>query len=421
MPTETMRVQKKQSELRHRLGQLRDLPEEKRAAGHDEERTRIRAEMRKLEEELQDALILEPEPETRRSSSENREIATLHQRSEFHRFIDEVREKRELDGAEAELRNALLGDDAKPGLVPVEMLLSAGERRAMAEGREVRAITPVAAGAVTEGSQQGVAARVFSRSIISRLGIPMPSVPLGTVGYPQMLTGTTISQQNAAGEQAAVAGSFGGAELAPIRATGAYEYNNIDTYRLRGLAEALRNDLRASLSDHFDSQVLGGDGTAPNVQGILTAVAATPTTDPANADDFAEYITRFLDQVDGLNAYDGADLRVILGTHAYDFGLSLFRGNTSPISAYEKLRELVGSVTVSSRMPAAASNISQNLIYRTSFPERSAVMPVWNALSVIEDPYTLGLKDQTRLIFAAYWNFRVLDASAFEVRKIRSA
>ena len=302
------------------------------------------------------------------------------------------------------------------------MLLTPRERAAYYDGIRTRAVTPVAAAARTEGNQDSIAARVFSRSLMVRLGIPMPDVPAGSAGYPRLISGTTFSQQSASGEQLPVAGTFGGAELAPVRATAGYEWRIEDEYRLVGIEEALRRDLRDGMSNHMDNQVLNGNGTAPNVAGVLNAVAATPTTDPANADDFAEYVARFAGEVDGLNAYSQDELQVVLSTHAYDLGVALYRGTDSTRSAYDQLVASVGSVTVSNRLPAADNNdISNSVVFKSAFPERSAVAPVWASMMLVVDPFTNASKGERRLTAITLWNFAVLDAAAFAVKKIRSA
>ena len=236
-----------------------------------------------------------------------------------------------------------------------------------------------------------------------------------------MTTGTTFSNQAEGGEQAAVAGVFGGVELNPIRASASYEWSVENEAKLRGIEAALRRDLRDGMTDHLDNQLINGNGTAPNVQGVLAAVAATPTTDPADADTFGELLVRFLSEVDGINAYEGGDLQVILSSHAYRHLIGTYSTAGSHLSAYAALMAGVGGLVVSSRLPAAADNISNSIVYKSSFPERSAVMPIWRAINFVTDPYTLATKGERRLTAIVLYNFKILAATAFAVRKIRSA
>ena len=84
-------------------------------------------------------------------------------------------------------------------------------------------------------------------------------------------------------------------------------------YRLSGLEEAIRNDLRGAISDHLDAQMLTGNGTAPNVAGDhFCRLTATPGTDPADTDDFTEIMIRFLELVDGKFATMASELQLVM-------------------------------------------------------------------------------------------------------------
>ena len=405
--TRVQRINLKLSEKRQAIGTMLDAPVEERSETWQADLDTAKNELKTLESELQAALLIEPEPtETRDAdTSEGREIRQLIEQSELSAYFNSVLGETALDGAERELRQALLGDDARENWAPLDLL-------------ETRAVTPVAAAAVTEGNQQPIAGRVFARSVPGLLSIPMPTVAAGSAGYPHLASGTTFSNQQPSGEQAAVAGSFGGSELNPIRATASYEYRTEDEVKLVGVEDSLRRDLSAGLSNHFSDQVVNGNGTAPNVSGILNAVSATPGTDPNNADDFGEIAARFFGEVDGLTAYEQSDLRVIMAPDTYEHAVAVYRGNQSPVNAYENLRANLGLVSVSDHLPDAASDISLNIVHKASFPERNAVMPVWRNLAIIRDPFTLAQKGEVRLTVAAFWNFAILEDDAWAVKKV---
>ena len=382
----------------------------------------LTSETRSLDVQLAAALLSEKDSTPADQvveTSDGREIAEIHRRSSIFPYFLEATDGKLIDGAESELRSALLGDNAQVGSAPIDILLSPAERAEFYKGQlETRVVTPVAAAAVTMGSQQAIAARVFSRSIASRLGIPMPSVGVGVAGYPHLETGATFSNQVPSGAQAAVAGSFGGAELNPIRATAAYEWRIEDEYKLRGVEAALRADLRNGMANHLDDQLVNGNGAAPNVEGILNAVSATPSADPASADDFAAIMARFVAEVDGLNAYEASDLQVVMSKDSYQHAITQYRGNSTTTSAYQQMISEVGGIMVSSRLPDAVSDVSLNIVHKSSFPERSAVMPIWNSISFISDPYSLATKGERRLTAIVLYNFKVLDTDAWAVKKI---
>ena len=300
------------------------------------------------------------------------------------------------------------------------MLLSPAELRSW-QGRgepETRARTPVASAALTEGNQDSIAARVFARSVPGYFGIPMPTVPTGAAGYPLMSGGTTFSNQATGGEQLAVAGTFSGDELEATRATGSYEYAVEDVAKIVGLEEAFRRDLRDGLNNHISGQVLNGNGNAPNVEGLRTAIAATPGTDPANSDDFSEITQRFGALVDGINAYGLMDLRILMSAGTYAHAITQYRGTATTLSAYDWLMERCGGVEVSSRFPAPATDIAHSVVHKTAYPERNAVAPMWQGLQLIDDPYSLAQSGQRRITAIMLWNFKVLVDAAWAHLKV---
>ena len=354
------------------------------------------------------------------TDSETRELRSIERKAMLGNYLMEAVQQKHVVGAERELRAAIMADNDAPGKIPLQMLLSRRELDVVHKSEmEHRAVTPVAAAALSEGSQETIAARVFSRSIAGRLGIPMPTVPVGSRGYPYLATGTTVSQQSKSGEQLPTAGSFSGAELKPLRLTGGYEFRIEDQYELRGLEESLRMDLRSSLSDSMDSQVISGDGTAPNVSGILKELTAP--MDPGSADDFAGLRAYFTNHVDGIYSYGLEDMRIALGTHGYTTLQAVYRSPGSDMNAYASLASEVADIFVSSRMPAVASNISTVLIHKTAYPGLTGVAPVWNAFEVIRDPYTGASKGETKITAVALWNFKLIREDAFELVKLRSA
>ena len=247
----------------------------------------------------------------------------------------------------------------------------------------------------------------------------MPSVGVGEAGYPYLSAGTTVSMQSPSGEQAATAGTFAGETLSPVRLTGSYEFRIEDMYKLRGVEEALRRDLRASLMDAMDAQIISGNGTAPSVSGLMDALTAP--TNPTGADTYADLREKFTGKVDGIYSYGLGDLRVALGTHGYAYMEGVYRGNNGLDSAYESISGALGDVFVSSRMPAAASNISQILIHKSAYPDLTAVAPIWSAFDLIPDVFTGAKKGERSLTAIMLWNFKLIRTDAFEIEKIRSA
>ena len=415
--TKVQKLQLKASELRSQINTELDLPEDERAV---ETLENLNTAMQRNETELRSALLVEQDTRVPDvvESAQGREVSGLRQRSSLGGYVNLLMGEQS-GGAEVELRSALLGDGAGGGSMPLEMLISADEFDQHYSARpELRAVTPVAAGAISEGTQATIAARVFSRSVAARLQIPMPNVSVGSQGYPVLTAGTTVSNQSPSGEQLATAGTFSGEELSPIRATGSYEIRKEDMYRLSGLEEAIRNDLRGAISDHLDAQMLTGNGTAPNVQGITSAVTATPGTDPADTDDFTEIMIRFLELVDGKFATMASELQLVMSAGTYAHAITQYRGGSTNISAYGQLMSEVGGIMVSDRLPVAASDISHTVVLKGAYPERSAAMPIWSAGEMVVDPYALAQSGIIRITVVTMFNFKVLATDAWAVRKV---
>ena len=406
---------------RRDLGTLMDIPEESRAEGHDAKIETAMAAVKSAQETVITASHAEPERRETTTTNEGREILELRNKSSIAGFVTMMAAQKN-EGPEAEFRAAVLGDGAQVNHLPIDMLLTVGEYRRFNLPAEERAVTAVAASARTEGNQDSIAGRVFQRSVPAYLGIPMPSVAAGVQGYPRLTGGPTFSVQALSGEQAAVAGTFAGNELGPIRGTGSYEFRVEDVSRLIGIEETMRVDLRNGIDNLLNHQAVNGSGTAPNVSGVIHAVGATPSTNPTNADDFSEISARILGEVDGLGAYGPMDLRLVMRSDIYTHLAATFATNDDSVSAYDHLSARVGSIQVNNTIPAKSNNdIGHVIIAKTGFPERSAVMPVWRNLEIIVDPYTLAQKGEVRLTAVVQFNFAVLDSDAFAVKKIRTS
>ena len=387
-----------------------------------------------LETEYRAALVQETEAEQRRAAADpdgaELEYRRLLARGEMIAYVNEALTERTVTGAEAELRAAIVeGAEHGPAdperVIPLELLLHPEvlETRARNERRlETRAdaVTPVADAALADGSQASILERVFARSIAARLGVAMPSVPIGAAVYPIMVSGTTASMAADGTAVDAAAGSFTGHTLEPTRLTAAYLFNSRQAFQLRNFEAVLRRDLAAVMTDAMDDQIVNGNGTAPNVTGFLHELTAP--TGLGSASTWANIWSTFTGSVDGLNAYGMRDLRAVWGKDSFQHAAGLFRGNNTETSAAEYVAERIGGLSVSSRIPAKDSNNRQNNIMAlTSYPGRNAVAPVWRGAELIRDQYTHAAKAQVRLTMISYFNFKILRATGWNLWQVRTA
>lgn len=415
--TPLQQLQLRQSELRVEIADKLLEPEQ------DLERLEnLTREMKDLDVRIQAALVSVEETVTPREEieqdSEQRELDAIYQRASILRFIHPLSEGRRVDGAEHELQAALQVTDEQ---MPIDMLLPPGP--AEEPQQRADAATTVAASARDFGRQATILDRVFTRSVAARLGVRMAMVPVGESNYPVMLTGTTAAMRNIGTQQDAVAATFQGFSLSPIRLHARYMFENIDRYRLRGYEEQLRADIRAVMSDAMDDQVINGDGTAPEVSGFLNELTAP--ADPTAVTTWANYYKTFSDEIDGINAYMISDVIALLGSETFSYAETLFRtgatDNGPRASAADYVRSRLGMYTVSSRIPAAASNIQTNILALTSYPGENAVCPVWRGISLLRDPYTNSQADRTVLSVTAYWNFKIIRETGYALWKTKVA
>ena len=367
-----------------------------------------------LEVEYRAALVTEDEAaeEARRSNpdGEQRELDTLIGRSSLVPFLMEAVTGNTIkEGPEVEVRQALLGKEGdRPGMLPVELLLV--EDRA-------DTVTPVADSAESPGSQAPVLNRVFTRSVAARLGVAMPSVPVGTANYP---VGTTASMLARDAEIDANAASFVGEDLAPVRLSARYLFRVEDMYTLRGLENILRRDLSAVMADEMDDQVINGDGSAPNVNGFLSELPAAGAENSKTT--WAKWSAGFAGMVDGINAYTLGDLRSVMGPASFAYATTLFRTNNTDESALDWAQSKTGGVSVSSRIPHDGTGKSDvNIAALTSYPGRNAVAPIWRGMEVIRDPYSNAAKGQVAITAIMLWNFKIVREAGWKLFRTRTA
>ena len=179
----------------------------------------------------------------------------------------------------------------------------------------------------------------------------------------------------------------------------------------------------------MDNQIVNGDGTSPDVSGFLKELTA-PGVDNA-VTSWGGYFGKFSSLVDGLNAYQLSDVRVIEGKDTFGYAETLFRtgaNDNGPARFGPRVCRFgrIGGMSVSSRIPATATsgtfNKHQvNIAALTSYPGRNAVAPIWRAFSVIRDPYTGAASGEVAITAVALWNFKILRETGFSLYAVRNA
>ncbi len=372
----------------------------------DAEQTGLMTELRELEPRMQAAIAAEESDantrgEQRTGDGETAEYRGLCERVRLSAYVHEAQKQVALDGAEAELRSAVFGTNARPGLVPWEALLLP-ERRTE-ERQDV--ITNVAgnAGAV----QQSILGRVFAYTATAYLGAELQSVERGVSAHPVISAGAAGAMVAKGATHHAEEATVAITSLEPRRLTARYVLSVEDLARIGMLEEALRRDLAGAIGEAMDSRVVNGDGAAPNPTGILAGLAEPAV--PAALATYADYIGSGVQAVDGRYSRNLAEVRVLAGTDVYAHAGALIAAG-SDVSAADYLLRRSGGFRASTHMPLAPdagtrANIGELLMWRTMGPG-SAVAAVWSGFEmIIRDEYTGAADGKVAITAVVLWNF----------------
>ena len=393
--TKSQKLTVRASEIRQRLNEIAGLEGDALTDEVRAEEATLTTEYRDTEVRLRAATIAEGDPaETRetRETREQRERTELRSRSRLHRFVHAAIQDRAPDGAEAELAAAA----GCPGLVPLGMFGPTAEERAA----EHRAVTPAPADSDVTTTHAPIVPALFDRSVAGHLGIEMPTVPTGIRSFPVLATSLSggPKAESAAADEGA--GGFTVADADPRRITGSFRIRKEDIAKMDGLEDALNMNLSAVISDELDKQIVNGNNTAPNLNGLLKQLT-DPSAPAAGAETFDRYLAAFASHIDGLFAVDEMGVRGLLGPHTYrHMAAALRSGNAADQTFSQFWRSHGGGLRSSKRIAAPPttgtdSGIQQAIIRRSNpAGDRVAAAPVWTGVELVRDPYTGAAKGE---------------------------
>ena len=335
------------------------------------ERSKRRAALAAVDGELAEALAAEPVHTVEKTDdAENRERLALRRKARVGEWLRCAIIGRAVEGAEAEYGAA---EGCTDGSMPVGLLEP--EKRAVTPAPATQAITMAA-----------TLPALFDMSVAPFLGIDMPSVPVGQPAYPYLSTGVTAAMKAKGAQSDETAGAFLVATAEPKRLVGSFRISKEDIVRLADLESSLRSNLVSQMSDKFDDQVLNGDNTGANLNGLLQQLT-DPTAPGAAAQTFDTYASDLASHIDGLHATSTSGVRALVGINTYVHMASLFRGSDGPVSAASYIMREYGGIRATRRISAPAGNIQQAVVRRGSEPGICRA-PVWQGVEFIRDPYS---------------------------------
>ena len=319
----------------------------------------LEKEWRSLEAQHRSALIAEGEKDNTKldqTDTKGRKLRSLVQKASLVKYLSESASQNEVGSGspEAELRSELLGKNAQPGHVPLAVLAP----EVVEKRRKTRAdvSTDVADTVAIPNRQNMIIRRVFAQSATQFLGIQMPSVGIGETSFPYLSEGVSPAMKAKGARADSEAATFTAESVGPTRLAARYLLRVEDLHRLAGMEPALRADLRGSLSEAMDEQTLVGDGTSPNVTGLLNELPAAPD---AGAAEFTwqEAVQVIADQVDGKYAADPSMVKMLCASDLYSkmaIRLVAASSSGSSVSAASRyIQEISGGLRVSANMPDA--------------------------------------------------------------------
>ena len=252
---------------------------------------------------------------------------------------------------------------------------------------EFRADAATVSPATGTGATLGpVQPHLFAKSIAPSVGIEMPSVPSGAYSEATITTALTAAAKAKGVAQDATAAVLTPATATPRRITGRLTLNVEDIAAIgqANFESALRDNLQMVLGDRYDQQCIAGDGSAPNVNGLVNQL--TNPADPTEVAGFDDYLAAFSNQIDGLWASMLSEVSLITNADAYKLSATKFRDTSTDLGATsfaDYARANLGGWSCNSRMPATDTTIARAIVYRMGMPGSGrASHPVWASISI---------------------------------------
>ena len=380
-PSQKLRIE--QSEIREKINAALakdELSDEERG-----ELDTLTKRAQEIEVELRAAIVVEDAEEKRAlettPDAEMRERLELREKATLTGYLRAALSGRRVDGAEAELQNAAgIGDG-----IPLELWDTLK--------REERADAPTGAPGTVGVNLAPIQPAVFAASIAPRLGVEMPRVESGTYASATINKNLTAGAKDAGAAAEATAAGFAVSTATPKRISArlGIRIEDVASVGQANFESILRENLSLVLSEELDDQAINGDGQSPNLSGIFKAL--TDPSNPTDTVDFDAFVAAFAGGVEGLWANTLKDVSIVCGPASYRKSAQVFRdvgtnnGHRGDISFADYAMEKFGGWWTNKRMPDAASNIQQAILYRKGRSMRTAVCPHWNEIS-IDDIYS---------------------------------
>lgn len=376
-------------------------------------------------------LMLDKEDDDPAADGEQDEIISLYEQIDPARYIQLTAEEKPLDGAEAELNAAL--KMSRPNTMPIGALLRPEELKPDEELADV--VTSITTQTTVNTSP--IAARVFKQTAAGLMGFQMPTVPSGVQRYPFLTAGTTAQVVGPGTNVDAAAATLSTVEVTPVALQGTYILDR-ESIMLHGneLQTLLQSDLRMVMASALDDEILQGDGTTPTRTKGLFPFIQTPTISSGNIENattWAQSESIAADFVDGRYFMEDTPTRMLIGIDTYKFLRKLYPPSSASYinptrHALSAIRGDGVTVFTRDRVPAAVAAVSssngkyQDALYVGGEGGNNVVIPVWNDMDLLVDPYTAGRQRQVQMTLVMFFGLayrrRTLDGTDMTIGSI---
>ena len=427
--TASQKLQIRLSEIRTRLNSLGskdgELSEEERS-----EVDKLTAEYQDSEARHRAAIVTESEEaeqlqngeEPGGETGEGAEVRRLMEKATVHNYVEAALQGTIEQGAERELADALAvrsGPGYVDGTVIPWALLLPEEQRAATTTTQNDGPT----------RQVPVIDRLFRQpdSILDMLGVGLMSSGPGQTEYPLVSAGTTNVGQTAENTDLAdpAAMTFDYQTLKPTgRLSGSYELTAELRASVMGIEQALRRDLAMLIEEQMILQLFNGNGTAPQVNGILNRVAA-PTTNPAAEATFSDYVSLGAMAVDGYFASDETDTDILLPIDIFQHAAGVIASG-SDSAAIREMKARCKRCKATAFLPNAPApgmtdeGINKNLVLHAAgmnggSQRYDSIGVMWSAgPNLIVDRVTKAKSGATVLTWISIWNAYTAFRAAYQ-------
>ena len=362
-------------------------------------------------EKLMMVLDEDPEDEPPSEDSEASELLQLYQQADLARYIQLGAEEKPFDGVEAELNAAL---KTAADAIPIGLLLRTDERRPNDE-ELADAITAITTETTVNTSP--IAARVFKQTAAGMMGFQMPTVGPGKQRYPYLSGGGSAEVVARGASVESVAATIANVDVSPVAMQGSYVFDK-DTILQNGaeVRTLLETDLRMIMGSALDDEILQGDGASPTRRKGLfpfTSTASASTSNDDTATSWAEAESIAANFVDGKYFMEDTPTRMLIGVDVYKYLRKLYPPASASYihpmrHALQAVREDGVTVFTRDRVPtkvakSASRGDYQDSLYVGGEGPSNVLIPVWNNMDMLVDPYSTGRKRQVELTFFMYF------------------